>query len=241
MHVMSFGVSLLLVAMTSSEATAGDVRAAGVGPSASAPVGASSGATLAPGIEFRGVDLVGDASAGPHSGPHSGADAASRTIQFRTGLILFGDPPGPMSSRGGLGSFKLKAHGKVSAVTWVGPHGESLSTRFPSSVDLSAISNLVAPAGDWTDVRLSFASDLEIEGAVNGLPLDLALAMGSWTIPLEEPVRSAGQTRVGLNLDLPEALVEELDASGGLDVAPGDALHDELRALIQDAAMAAAR
>ena len=235
MHVISFGVSLLLVAMTSSEATAGDVRAAGAGPGTSAPVAAAAGPVDASGVNVR------DLAVGGGQRPHPGVSDSARTIQFRTGLILFGDPPGPMASRGALGGGRMKVHAKVSAVSWVAPDGTMLSTRFPASVDLSAIDSLIAPEGDWTDVRLTFASDLVIEGSVEGSPLYLELDMHSMTIPLDEPVSSDGAARVGVTLTLPDALLDAAVASDGLDVIPGDAMYSAVLGMVQDAAMAAAR
>lgn len=226
MHVRSLFIPIV-AALISSEAAAGS---AGVH---SRETGTSTART----VPLRsGLIIYGDPP-----GPRSGAIRIPKMKTPVTGLIIYGDPPGPIAGAVRLSGVKLKGHAKVSKVTWIARDGATLSTRLEGTADLADVDSLVAPAGDWTDIRITLATDLVLDGQVDGAPLHLELDMGTWDVALDQPVSSDGDLRVGLSLSLPEDLLDEARTSGGLDVFPGDDLHDAVVVMVEDATIGSAR
>lgn len=226
MHVRSL-LFPAVVALFSSEATAGGGGA----------YSRESSASAAPTAPVRSSLIV-------YVDPPeslSGAGRAPKLKVPKSGLISYGDPPGPIAGAARLSGVKLKGHARVSKVTWIARDGATLSTRIDGMPDLTDIDSLIVPAGDWTDIRVSLATDLVLDGQVDGAPLHLELDMGTWDIALDQPVSSDGDLRVGLTLSLPEALLDEVRDSGGLDVYPGDDLHDAVVVMVEDATIGAAR
>lgn len=157
--------------------------------------------------------------------------------KLTSGLIMVGNPPGP-KAHGKLGALP---GGKARSVTWYAVDGEELTLPFPAGVDLEDVDALLAPAGEWSDVEITFEGELYLDGDVDGLPFGLSLDMDTWTLPLELPVSSDGTAEIVIDLEMPALLADEVLAADGLVVEPGDALHDELVEAFKAAAMARAR
>lgn len=245
MHV-KFPCLLAVAALASTDATAGTVAAAS-GPRAAGPSSYGDAACVsAPGMASAlpsdshartlpvraGLIMYGDPPAFRLSGIAKPKPVHGRTVPFRSGLIMYGDPPA--FSSGIRPKLNLAGHGRIHHVTWFAADGSSVSTCIPAGVDLFDVDALIAPAGDWTDIRVELSDDLVLEGDINGAELYLELDLGAWDVALDEPVHSDGQVAVGLELTLPEDLLGEALNGHGLFVTPGDEGYDAVATAVRD-------
>lgn len=145
------------------------------------------------------------------------------------GVIL--ENPGEdfrMPTVGGLQNFAVRVNqNAIRTGQWIG--------RGKSTAPVGR--TLVAPAGDWTDLRFELDGPVQVQILTDaGATLDLTLDLGeTWTVPLADP-DATGALR--LDLDLP-AWIQDLEVD--MTVAPGDLLHSRFAAAVRDSAVLVAR
>lgn len=122
--------------------------------------------------------------------------------------------------------------GKVSAIGWQGRDTSLSPRRLKSAAPLAGFSTR-APAGEWSEMVLLLDGPVTITAQTEtGARVNLRLQVDELVVPLAEP--TGGET-VALDLALPDWIAAA--AAGGLNIQPGDPLHERLVAALQDGAL----